>query len=151
MKTKWKWKSLNCVWLLMTPWTVYLRGSSVQGILQARIMEWIAVPFSRISPWPRDQTGVSCIAGEFFTSWATREAWRPNISFQLKISRRYSSPMQKNKNTNKTLVVIPTSSCKRLAPQSRVPARGCVPAGEVRGTGQSLPLKVEVEWQKIRD
>ena len=49
-------------------------GSSVQGILQTRILEWVAMPFSRGSSWPRDWTQVSCIAGRFFTIWATREA-----------------------------------------------------------------------------
>ena len=44
------------------------------GILQARILEWIAVPFSRGSSQPRDRTQVSLIAGRFFTSRATREA-----------------------------------------------------------------------------
>ena len=39
-----------------------------------RILEWIAYPFSRGTSWSRNQTGVSCIAGGFFTSWATREA-----------------------------------------------------------------------------
>ena len=46
---------------------------TVYGILQARILEWVAFPFSRGSSQPRDQTQVSCIAGGFFTSWATRE------------------------------------------------------------------------------
>ena len=41
-------------------------GSSVHGILQARILEWIAVPLSRGSSWPRDQTKISWIAGRFF-------------------------------------------------------------------------------------
>ena len=45
--------------------------SSVHGILQ-RILEWIAIPFSRGSSQPRNQTQVSCIAGRFFTIWATR-------------------------------------------------------------------------------
>ena len=49
-------------------------GSSLQGILQARIMEWIPVSHSRGSSQPRNQTHVSLIAGEFFTFWATREA-----------------------------------------------------------------------------
>ena len=72
---KWKWKLLSRVQLFATPWTVCsLLGSSVHGILQARTLEWVASPFSRGSSWPRDQTGVSCIAGRFFTSWATREA-----------------------------------------------------------------------------
>ena len=43
-------------------------------ILQARILEWVAFPFFRGSSQPRDQTQVFCIAGRFFTSWATREA-----------------------------------------------------------------------------
>ena len=42
-------------------------GSSVVGILQARILEQVAIPFSRGSSWPRDQSWVSCIAGGFFT------------------------------------------------------------------------------------
>ena len=50
-----------------------LPGSSVCGILQARILEWISILFSRGSSWPRDQTKVSCIAGGFFTVWATGE------------------------------------------------------------------------------
>ena len=45
----------------------------VHGILQARVLEWIAFPFSRGSSQPRDQTQVFCIAGGFFTSWATKE------------------------------------------------------------------------------
>ena len=51
-----------------------LPGSSVLGILQARILEWVAIPFSRGSSRSRDQTQVSCIAGGFFTNWAIREA-----------------------------------------------------------------------------
>ena len=47
---------------------------TVHGILQARKLEWVAVPFSRGSSQLRDQTGVFCIAGGFFTNWATREA-----------------------------------------------------------------------------
>ena len=43
-------------------------------ILQARILEWVAYPFSRASSQPRDQNRISCIAGRFFTNWAIREA-----------------------------------------------------------------------------
>ena len=49
-------------------------GSTVHGIFQARILEWVAISFSRGSSWPRDRTQVSCIAGIFFTDWAMREA-----------------------------------------------------------------------------
>ena len=48
--------------------------SSVHGIFQARIMEWVAIPFSRGSSRPRDQTRVSCMTGRFFTIWAARLA-----------------------------------------------------------------------------
>ena len=51
-------------------------GSSLHGNLQARILEWVASPFSRGSSWPRDQTWVSCIAGRCFTVWDIREAPR---------------------------------------------------------------------------
>ena len=49
-------------------------SSSVHGILQARILEWVAISFSRGSSQPRDQTQVSLIAGRCFNLWATREA-----------------------------------------------------------------------------
>ena len=45
---------------------------TVHGILQARILEWVAFPFSRGSSQARDQTQVPCFAGRFFASWATR-------------------------------------------------------------------------------
>ena len=51
-------------------------GSSVHGILQARIVDWVAIPFSRGSSQPRDWNCVSCAADRFFTVWATREAPR---------------------------------------------------------------------------
>ena len=57
--------------LFATPWVVDRSGSSVQGILQVRILEWVAVPFFRGSSLPRNWTLVSCIAGRFFTIWVT--------------------------------------------------------------------------------
>ena len=49
-------------------------SSSVHGILQARILEWVAISFSKGSSWPRNWTRISCLVGRFFTIWATREA-----------------------------------------------------------------------------
>ena len=49
-------------------------GFSVHEILQARILEWVAISYSRGSSQPKDWTQVSCIAGRFFIDWATREA-----------------------------------------------------------------------------
>ena len=48
-------------------------GLSVRGISQARLLEWVAISFSRSSSQPRDGTQVSCTAGGFFTIWASRE------------------------------------------------------------------------------
>ena len=53
-------------------------SSSVHGSLQARALEWVALPFSRGSSQPRDQTWVSRTAGRFFTIWATRKALEEN-------------------------------------------------------------------------
>ena len=50
-----------------------LPGSSVRGLLQAKILEWVAMAFSGGSSWPKDQTWVSCIAGIYFAIWATSE------------------------------------------------------------------------------
>ena len=49
-------------------------GFPVHGILQARILEWVAIPYSRGSSWPRDRTWFTYISGRFFTIWACREA-----------------------------------------------------------------------------
>ena len=59
----------NCA----APWTRAHQAPLSMGILQVRILEWAAMPSSRGSSQPRDQTHVSRIAGEFFTFWATRE------------------------------------------------------------------------------
>ena len=45
-------------------------GSTVHGILQARVLEWVAIPFFRVSSQPRDRAQVFCFAGRFFTIWA---------------------------------------------------------------------------------
>ena len=56
---------------------------SVHGILQARILKWVAFPFFRGSSQPRDQTQVSCIAGRFFSSWATRNIYIQSCGFPV--------------------------------------------------------------------
>ena len=78
---------------LFDPMDCSLPGSSVLGILQSRILEWVAVPSSRGSSWPRDWTRVSCIAGRFFTIWATRKAQTP-WGLWLIILEPYSSFVQ---------------------------------------------------------
>ena len=55
-------------------------SSSVRGISQARILEWLAISFSRGSFWPRDWTWVSCLAGGFFT---TESPEKPSSNYHL--------------------------------------------------------------------
>ena len=67
--SRWSTQGLNpdlpyCRWIL---YQLSHKGSP-------RILEWVAYPFSSRSNWPRNQTGVSCIVGGFFTKWAIREA-----------------------------------------------------------------------------
>ena len=65
----------SCPTLFVTLWTVAHQAPLSMGILQARILEWVAMPSSRGSSQPRDQTQVSHTAGRFFFPvWATREA-----------------------------------------------------------------------------
>ena len=61
------WKSPSCVRLFVTPLDCSPSGSFAYGILQARILEWVVILFSRESSWPRDWTQVSCPAGRLFT------------------------------------------------------------------------------------
>ena len=66
--TKWVKVSQSCL-TLCNP-----KDYTIHGILQARILDWVAFPFSRASSQPRNRAQVSHIASRFFTSWATREA-----------------------------------------------------------------------------
>ena len=76
----WKWSenevAQSCP-TLCHPVDCSLPGSSIYGIFLARILEWVAISFSRGSSWPRDWTPVSCIGGRCFNLWATREAQIP--------------------------------------------------------------------------
>ena len=82
-----------CVWVaqlcatLCDPIDCSPPGSSIHGILQAGILEWVAMSFPRGSSQPRDWTWVSCIAGGFFTVRATREA-HCVVHLKLKLSQR---------------------------------------------------------------
>ena len=73
----WCWERLNvlvaqpCL-TLCDPVDCSPPGSSVLEIFQARILEWVAISFSRGSSQPRDRTRVSCTAGKFFTDWITK-------------------------------------------------------------------------------
>ena len=80
-----KWVSLLVVSDSLRPLGLQPIGSSVHGILQASILEWVAISFSRASSGPRDGSQVSCTAGRSFSISATREA-----AESIHISRVYS-------------------------------------------------------------
>ena len=67
-------QSLSCVWLFWDPMDYSLPVSSVYGISQARILERVAIFFSRGSSQPQDQTHVSCIGRRILYHWATWKA-----------------------------------------------------------------------------
>ena len=82
-------------------------GSSVHGILQVRILEWVIIPFSRGSSQSRDQTQVSSITGRFFTVWAIRET--PSLYIDEFKTRRLS-----NSTENFPLRTLPTKLIDHL-------------------------------------
>ena len=79
------------IWLFFDPTHCSLPGSSVHGILQARILEWVAMSFSRGSSQHRDQIYISCLAGGLYC-WATQEAQSTIFRF------RRAAPPSKKKN-----------------------------------------------------
>ena len=89
---------LSHVWLFVTPWTVARQAPLSMGILQARILECVAMPSSRGSSQPRDQTQVSSIADGFFNVWTTRE----KIDFKTKTVLRQRRTLHNYKVINPT-------------------------------------------------
>jgi len=96
-------------------------GSSVHGILQARILEWVATPFSRGSSQARDQTQASCIAGGFFTVWATREALLYSSRMKWKYGL-FSFSFEKNKVTFSSPLFREGSTFRKLRLWHPVPS-----------------------------
>ena len=80
-------KLLQSCLTLCNPMDCSPPGSSLHGILQARKLEWVAIPFYRGSSQPRVWIQVSCIAGGSFTLWATREAHTHTYEMFLKSNR----------------------------------------------------------------
>ena len=108
-------KSLQSCLTLCDPVDCSPPGFSVHGISQARILEWIAIPFSRGSSQPRDGTPVSCTAGRFFTVWTTGKSlsswvW---IKFCLVRSKMFGSRKHwLDFASHNTLGVLPRAPCR---------------------------------------
>ena len=98
-------------------------GSSVHGILQARILQWVDIPFHRCSSQPRDQTWISCIVSRFFTIWATREV--PGVSEKSLLSLS-SEPLPGNHSNGLPWWLV------------NIPPANTGDTGSIPGSGRSL-------------
>ena len=99
-KGSWIWR--NDTVMISLDFSFCLTYSIVHEILQARILEWVAIPFSRGSSWPRDWTQVSCIAGKVFTIWATRKAlYIPHLVLQKPATCQHEITDKKQTKNNK--------------------------------------------------
>ena len=100
------------------PMDCNLLGFSVHRILQARILEWIAIPFSRVSSWPRDWTQVSCTGGKFFTVWATGRSRYDNDDYGKITGHRVyqtgSLTMEKNSQQRFSLLFNKNEASKNV-------------------------------------
>ena len=76
---------------LCSPTDYSLPCFSVHGIFQARVLEWVAISFSRGSSRPRDRTRVFRIAGRRFTIWATKEAFKYDVNCRFVIDTLYQA------------------------------------------------------------
>ena len=90
-------KSLSRVQVFATLWTVAHQDPLSMGILQARVLEWVAMPSSRGSSQARDQTQVSHIAGKLFTIWATRDLHN-DLPLSFIIWKGFTMRMLENEN-----------------------------------------------------
>ena len=82
---------------LYNPMDCSLPASSVHGILQARILEWVAIPFSRASSQPKDWTQVSCISGRFSTVWESESPEKPYSSSNMEKRAQNQSTLHNRK------------------------------------------------------
>ena len=130
---------------LCDPMDCSLPGSSVHEIHQARILEWVAVPFSRGSSRPRDQTQASCIAGRFFTVWAPGKHNHFTAEFPALLS---GSSLR---------VADAIFSQNHLSPESPVPREDkchlpqqVCPTPPGHGPQSPAPCRAQLPWRPVR-
>ena len=113
--TKW----LSPVPLSCNPMDYTPPGSSVQGICKVRILEWVAISFTRGSSWSRDWTLISCIGSQILYHWATREAlrWR-----ETQINTYQTFGQQKIGNRKQWFKILKRLKGKHCKPRILYPA-----------------------------
>ena len=122
-------------------------GSSIHGLLQARILEWVAISFSRVSSWPRDRIRVSRIASRCFNLWTTREAHYHSLN-QRRFERSFPSPAN---NWDGPLKASGFRRCLLVRGQVEGPSHRCGPRSYFcpthRGPTLSSWLPQGLVWQ----
>ena len=106
------------VWLFCDPLDCGLPGSSVRGIFQAKILEWVAISSSRWSSWLRDQTSFSCVfctAGGFFTHWAMGEVLLTSYSLMAESEELKSFLMKVKEEREKAGLKLNLQKTKIMA------------------------------------
>ena len=104
-------------------------GSSVHGILQARILEWVAISFSKGSSRPRDQTQVSCLRGRHFNLLATREEQNTQDT-SINLTRRSLPPSHNYlRKFSKREAYSPSSGPPAKFPKTLLLVCTCPPPG----------------------
>ena len=134
-------------------------GFSVNKILQARILKWVAIPFSRRYSRPRDQIWISCIGDRSFTVWATREA-QPDHRFSRSVmsdsSRRHGLQHTRPPYPSTTPRVYPNPCpssqwCHPTISSSVVSFSSCPQSFPASGSFQMSQLFTSGElWQSLR-
>ena len=117
---------------------------TAHGILQARILEWGAFPFSRGSSQPRDRTQVSRIAGGFFASWATREAQQ---NWQLNLET-FPEPVVKHSHYNNSTIETSNSIDHIKRKGNRYPNPSLPDCFAASAPSYALVVCLSVWWEK---
>ena len=113
---KWSQVAQSCP-ILCDPMDCSLPGSS-HRIFQAKVLEWVAISFSRGSSPPRDRTQVSCTAGRWFTVWATMGEWLNQLCIHIKeyylTIKKGTTDIQNNLNESPEIMLSEKTSLKIL-------------------------------------
>ena len=128
-------------------------GSSVHGILLARILEWAAIPFSRESSQARDWTCISCTAGRFFTIWPTRKAQIGSKLFHiLKFKQTSTGQIYFTMESSPSKIGIPAEAKQSISsiyknpwdftgcPVAKTPCSQCGRSDSIPGQGTRLHM-----------